>query len=194
MTTKLTYGLINGNMIANAADIVAGTAGKLATAAAVKEAALPVLASQVNLSGTSVDFTDIPAGVKRITVMCDNISTNGTSVILMQIGDSGGVETSGYTGGVYTSNTLNGGLTSGFAFRANNTAASQYHVVATLTLMDIATNKWMVSGTLGQHNGGDNAFVTGVKSLSGVLDRIRLTMTNGTDTFDGGTANIMWEF
>jgi hypothetical protein len=49
-------------------------------------------------SGTSIDFTSIPSWVKRITVMIAGVSTNGSSIIQIQLGDSGGVETSGYTG------------------------------------------------------------------------------------------------
>ena len=37
------------------------------------------------------------------------------------------------------------------------------------------------------------ASVTGAVSLSGTLDRIRLTTVNGTDTFDAGSVNIMYE-
>jgi len=44
-------------------------------------------------SGTSIDFTGIPSWVKRITVMFDVVSTNGSAIILIQLGDSGGIET-----------------------------------------------------------------------------------------------------
>jgi hypothetical protein len=30
-------------------------------------------------------------------------------------------------------------------------------------------------------------------ALGGVLDRVRLTTVNGTDTFDAGTVNILYE-
>jgi len=45
-------------------------------------------------SGTSIDFTSIPSWVKRVTVMFAGVSTNGTGSYLIQIGDSGGIETS----------------------------------------------------------------------------------------------------
>jgi hypothetical protein len=35
--------------------------------------------------------------------------------------------------------------------------------------------------------------VGGSKSLSAALDRVRLTTVNGTDTFDAGSVNIMYE-
>jgi hypothetical protein len=43
------------------------------------------------------DFTSIPSWVKRITVMLNEVSTNGTSEVILQIGDSGGIETVSYT-------------------------------------------------------------------------------------------------
>jgi len=63
-------------------------------------------------SGTSIDFTSIPSGVKRITVMFNGVSTSGTSNTQVQIG-SGSVETSGYSSsaGYSTSYTT---ATSGF--------------------------------------------------------------------------------
>jgi hypothetical protein len=33
----------------------------------------------------------------------------------------------------------------------------------------------------------------GQVSLGGVLDRVRITTANGTDTFDAGTVNILYE-
>jgi hypothetical protein len=33
----------------------------------------------------------------------------------------------------------------------------------------------------------------GVLALGGVLDRIRITTINGTDTFDAGSINILYE-
>jgi len=54
--------------------------------------------SQASTSGTSIDFTGIPSWVKRITVMFNGVSTNGTSNKQIQLGDSGGFETTGYLG------------------------------------------------------------------------------------------------
>jgi hypothetical protein len=34
---------------------------------------------------------------------------------------------------------------------------------------------------------------SGTKSLSATLDRIRITTVNGTDTFDAGSINILYE-
>jgi hypothetical protein len=56
--------------------------------------------AQASTSGTSIDFTGIPSWVKRVTVLCSGISKSSTANFLFQLGDSGGVETTGYVGGL----------------------------------------------------------------------------------------------
>ena len=47
---------------------------------------------------TSADFTSIPSWVRRITLIFSDISLSGSDNLLIQIGDSGGLETTGYLG------------------------------------------------------------------------------------------------
>lgn len=148
----------------------------------------------VTASGTSVNFTGIPSTVKRITVMCKGLSTNGGSIPQIQIGTSGGIQTSGYVGATWTGNTTNTAHASGYLITGN--AALNYVVesICVLTLIDSATGSWMCSINGGLSVAAIVAFVgAGSKSLSGVLDRVRITTVNGTDTFDAGTINILWE-
>lgn len=147
-------------------------------------------------SGTSIDFTSIPSWVKRITVMFSGISTNGTSIIQVQLGDSGGVETTGYVGG-YSSNGVSGGILSGFPLTyVSTTAVSEISGSLTLSLVNASTNTWVGAGTQGRLSGGVAQEATtfgGGKSLSATLDRVRITTVNGTDTFDAGSINILYE-
>lgn len=154
------------------------------------------LAAMVTASGNvSEDFTNIPSGVRRITIMFSELSTNGTASILVQIGDAGGIETSGYES---SGGTVVGGgngevasSTAGFIIRstaATNTISGKM----VLDLMDAATFLWVAS-----HSGKANttAAITGggTKSLSAVLDRVRITTANGTDVIDAGKINISSE-
>jgi len=145
----------------------------------------------VTASGTSVDFTGIPAGVKRITVMFSGVSTNGSSVLLAQLGTSSGIETSSYAGNTWQGNTLNSGFGSGFNFGTSSTAASAAYGNITLALL--GSNTWVLSGVIGRLGAVDCLLIAGSKTLSGTLDRVRITTVNGTDTFDAGTINIMYE-
>ena len=142
-------------------------------------------------SGTSIDFTSIPSWVKRITVMFNGVSTNGTSNPQVQIG-SGSALTSGYVGYTWTGNTNNAAHSSGFLLFAATVAT--YNLYGHAVLTNISGNIWVFStssgattSNSGNVGGGSNT------TLSGVLDRIRITMVNGTDTFDAGSINILYE-
>lgn len=145
---------------------------------------------------TTVDFTGIPAGVKRITVMFNGVSTSGTSAQQIQIGTSGGVQTTGYVGtgtnGSTGASPTTANFTAGFGLNASSVAAQTQQGIAIICLLDSSNGTWVFS-----FNGGRDNTVTvqgaGVKTLSGTLDRIRITTVNGTDTFDAGSINVLYE-
>ena len=144
-------------------------------------------------SGTSIDFTGIPAGVKRITVMLNAVSTNGTSILQVQLGDSGGIETTGYNA-VYFTNGAQAGYTTGFPLQFTGSAAFALSGHLVLTLIDSSTNNWIGSGTIaGTASNNTCTSFAGQKATSATLDRVRITTTNGTDTFDAGSINILYE-
>lgn len=152
-----------------------------------------LMTEQASTSGTSIDFTGIPPWVKRITVMLVGVSTNGTSRPLIQIGDSGGVETSGYLG-ASGDLTVPTHLNFSAGFEPNGgSAANVWHGAVTLALENAANNTWVAWGVLGLSNGAATASVAGTKSLSATLDRVRVTTVNGTDTFDAGAINVLYE-
>ena len=143
-------------------------------------------------SGTSIDFTSIPSWVKRITVMFRGVSTNGASNYLIQIG-AGSVTTSGYLG---TSTTVTTGVgsiafTTGFGIYNNNGAGNVFHGNVAITLQD--SNNWTASGVLGLSNVAGIQTTAGSLALGGTLDRVRITTVGGTDTFDAGSINILYE-
>ena len=145
-------------------------------------------------SGTSIDFTSIPSLAKRITVMFQGVSTNGSSFVQIQLGDSGGVETTGYVGVMMNSGgggTIDTSITTGFGIRANNAG---YIIDGLINISKLSGNTYVEAGTLTATGAGTGTFITsGSKTLSDTLDRVRITTVNGTDTFDAGTINIMWE-
>ena len=148
-------------------------------------------------SGTAIDFTAIPAWVKRITVMFNGVSTNGTSLPIVQLGDSGGIETSGYNG-CTTSVNFGGGTapelsSSGFILSRGSGAAAALHGCLFLTLLNPATNTWSVNGNISHSGTAFGNFISGTKALSAALDRLRITTAGGVDTFDAGEINIAYE-
>lgn len=143
-------------------------------------------------SGTSINFTGIPAGVKRITVMFNGVSTNGSSNVLLQVG-SGSVQTTGYNGaGSYVNGTNScswAAFTTGVGINYPSSAYTRSgHIICT----NVSGNIWVFSGSVGDSTTA-SSFLGSTVTLSGTLDRVRITTVNGTDTFDAGSINILYE-
>lgn len=160
-----------------------------------------IVSGTVNAGGTNpfpstngptyVDFLNIPTWVKRITVMFSGVSLDGTNNYLFQIG-SGSIANSGYTG--QSTFTATGAATisstNGIPIYA---PAASYLLFGSLSIVNISGNSWVFSGLFGSTAGGlFNSTCTGGITLSGVLDRIRIT-TTGTNKFDAGSINILYE-
>ena len=149
------------------------------------------LMTQVTASGTAVDFTGIPSWAKRITIMFSNVSSSATSNYLIQIG-SGSLTTTGYTS---TSASIgNAAVTSTAGFIATYVMVAANSYAGSYTILNVHPTLYVGSGTMVTSNAANNAFISGGSvTLSGALDRVRITTVNGTDTFDAGTINIMYE-
>ena len=170
-TPTITSPTINGTPVMDASVLTSGTA-------------------VASTSGTSITFTGIPSWVKRITVMFNGVSTSGTSVIQIQIG-SGSIDATGYAA-QSGNRAVDTTSTTGFPVIVSSTAASLWAGVAVLCL--VGSNIWVESGNLDASAASSSVnFSAGSKTLSGTLDRVRITTVNGTDTFDAGTINIMYE-
>ena len=150
---------------------------------------------QATTSGTSIDFTSIPAGVRKITIQFEGVSTSGTSNMIVQLGDAGGVETSGYLGAASFMNAAvtTSNFTTGFGVTQTTVATAVWHGHVTLTLKDAANFTWVCSVVAGRSDVTAMNVGAGSKSLSAELDRVRITTVGGTDTFDAGSINIIYE-
>jgi hypothetical protein len=185
----LTTSGITGNLVGNVTGDVTGNVTGNVTGSLTAGGSL-TLATAQTASGTAVDFTGIPSWAKRITVMFSNVSTSGSSPITVQLGDSGGIETTGYTGG--SCNQISSYLANTVGFNIHPAMTSSQAVSGISTLCLISSLSWVFSaGT--QLNSANVATAGGAKSLSDILTQIRITTVNGTDTFDAGTINISYE-
>jgi hypothetical protein len=178
-----------------------GTSGQVLTSAGSGSAPTWVTPAKITsgtavatTSGTSVDFTGLPATVKRVTVMFNNNGFVGAANFLLQIG-AGSIVTSGYAS---VSNYSSGGggaaisATNGYCVSVATNPVETVTGIATLCLLDSSTNIWVMSFT-GKLNSTNNVTAAGLLTLSGTLDRIRLTSTTALDVFDGGSVNIFYE-
>jgi hypothetical protein len=170
------------------------TAYALASGEAISTGRITLGTAVASTSGTSIDFTSIPAGTKKITVMYFGVSTNGASDVIVQLGDAGGIEATGY---LAASSALSGGTTTayttGVGVNPGSGSAGVLHGAIVLTLFDAATFAWIAEGMVSQSNAALTNTVAGSKALSAELTQIRITMVNGTDEFDAGSINIQYE-
>lgn len=199
-----TIKLARGNSGATTADVLTVDASGNVTTTLANGIVTPAKLSQpftsgtsvASTSGTAIDFTSIPSWVKRVTVMFNAVSTTGVSPFEIRIG-SGSISNTGYASGAFTPNSINTGSTTGFILTAANYAAAAYSGSITLLLQNpvsyIYVSSGVISNTESPNTYGAGNSSGGVKTLSGVLDRIRITTTGGADTFDNGSINIMYE-
>lgn len=156
--------------------------------------------SSSSASSTSIDFTGIPSYAKRVTVMFDGVSTNGSSGVFLRLGSASGVESTSYISTVLQTGQGTGGSTSTAGFLllrdgfVNNTILYSGLIIVT----KLTGNIWAMSGNLGYNTADGSGLIymyisSGSKSLADTLDRLRITTVNGTDTFDAGSIGILYE-
>lgn len=202
---------VNGSSLVGSGDVVvAPTYASDVEAAARTEAAKvlsPATFSAANIvmgtavattSGTAIDFTGIPTWAKRVNLMFTEVSTAGTSNLILRLGGSSGIETAGYLGASsYAGNAVPSAALShsaGFLLSGiSNVAVYSYSGVVTFSLRDEASTIWCVSGMLASTDSARVTNIAGYKSITGSLASIRLTTIGGVDAFDAGTINISWE-
>jgi len=143
-------------------------------------------------SPTSIDFTSIPSWVTKITILFTGVSTSGTSNPIIQIGTGGTPTTTGYlSGGAQVGiGTSNANSTSGFVI-SSGAAATVLHGSITIFLQ--TGFAYVCSHTLGGSNAAIAFLGGGSVTLATTLDMVRITTAGGTDTFDAGTINVMYE-
>lgn len=193
---KIAPGAVATDDIANSA-LSATTAGRAKMADGFVTPAklsqpMTLATAQNTTSGTAIDF-GIPSWVKKITVMFSGVSLSGTADILVRIGTSSGIESTSYASSSTAAAAAVSTVTSasGFIVAAGGVAAAAQS--GHLLLTNLSGNLWVSSHIIGRTDIGATRFGGGDKTLSGTLDRLRLTTTNGTDTFDSGSVNILYE-
>ena len=146
-------------------------------------------------SQTNIDFTGVPSWVNRIAVHFLGLSTNGTSRVQVQIGDSGGIENTNYLGSssLIGTGSATVAMSAGFIlnFDAADVAAATRQ--GTMFISRITGNTWAASGSVGLSDTTRVCVFGGTKALSDTLTQVRITTVSGADTFDAGSVALSWE-
>lgn len=196
-STLAANAVLVGNGTSGINSVAPGTRGNVLTSDGTSWTSVAALTSgtaAASTSGTSIDFTGIPSGVKRVTVMFSGVSTNGTSYPLIQIG-SGSVSNTGYVSASGRTNSVNNAaMATSTAGVVIMSSAENDAIRGLVTLSLLDSNTWVASGVLTDSGTLISMTVGGTSpNLGGVLDRVRITTVNGTDTFDAGLINIFYE-
>ena len=173
------------------APAVAGTNTLTLQAATATNAINKLETAVASTSGTSIDYTGLPAWVKKITVAFQGVSSNSSSLWLLQLGTSSGVTTSGYLGRVRDLGSVTSAYSAGFTLLTDSTNGAILHGV--IQVVTLGSNNFAMSGILSRSDGANQYISGGSIALGGALDRVRITTVNGTDTFDAGTVNLLLE-
>jgi hypothetical protein len=149
-------------------------------------------ASVINTtSGTTALFSGIPAWAKKITIGFSSVTYASTSLLMVQLGTSGGLVTSGYTGYAYTPATP-ASMSTSFLVQAANNSGNAHSGTATLMLVDSANNIWVFSAVGGGVATNTASMAGGRVALSSALTQLQVSTVAGT-TFSAGAVNILYE-
>lgn len=174
-----------------AGTVAAGNITSSGTVSSATGAIYPLISGTAvaSTSGTAIDFVGIPSTAKRITVMFNGVSTSGTSNVIVQLGTGATptYTTSGYLG----SGSVSPAFSSGFIFWANLGATDIAY--GAMTISNFSGNTWLETSCLGIPAATNTRTSGGIVPLAAALTAIRVTMVNGTDTFDAGSINILYE-
>lgn len=140
---------------------------------------------------TELPYTGIPTWINRVNATFSLLSASGTNDILLQIGDGAYIVT-GYTSSAQGFTGTSTGLATATAGFLIDTDGAAGQVSGNFSLIRHSGNTWLMSGTY-RRSAASTGFTVGELTLSGNLDRLRLTTVGGTDTFDGGSFNVSWE-
>ena len=151
-----------------------------------------VLGTAVSAGGTSVDFTNLPSWVKKVTITFVDVSLTSTADYLIQLGTASSIVSSGYSSLCITANAsaaaAGANNTTGFVWQSNSGSNIER---GKMELIKHSGNTWIAT-MLGSPQLSGARFGAGNITLSAALTRARITNT-GSNTFDGGTINIMYE-
>jgi hypothetical protein len=178
VTPGATVGAITG--------ILKATSGVVAQAVAGSDYGQLTLATAQSATGTAVDFTSIPSWAKRITIIFQGVSTNGSASVIVRLGTSSGFVASGYLGSTEVAN-----FTTGLPVDGISNAAAVRH--GCVQIINVSSNSWVSAGSMGRSDSVGSYTSGGSVSLASTLTQVQITTGNGTDTFDAGTINISYE-
>jgi len=183
---------LNGTALGTAATLNAGSGsgdllrtdgdGSSLTGLALRTYGTPVTLESV----ASVTFSGIPSGTERVEVSVWDIDFATSDTLCTQLGDSGGIETSGYVNQVSSYAEQDDSGTD--RFRHKTSGSTTQGMAGMIQYTRVEGNKWTYQAII---TGNRHDFSAGRKELSGELTQIKLFGTFGYNMT--GYAQISYE-
>ena len=195
--TTLNNRSINRSDTASSGQLWTATSATASDFQAAAAAGFTLVSPVASTSGTSIAFTSIPAGIKRFEILFNAVGSSGTNHFELQLGDAGGLETSGYASPsfyryaatTHTNSPYDAGAAShGTGDEAGNTCSGAWSGY----LFEASSYTWVMTHMHGTDNQTRGSYGTSLKSLSGELDRISVNW-HSADTFDAGSISLMYQ-
>jgi len=141
-----------------------------------------VLLGRKSATGTSVEFTGIPANVLEMTLMFEGVSGSTDTDFDVQLGTSSSYITSNYNSSSENAEG-NDASSSTSSFIIRNAAAS-HSLHGSMIINKSSSNSYSQIGQFKRANGAACETFGSLSSISGVVDRLKVSISNGN--FDTG--------
>lgn len=138
-------------------------------------------------SGTVATFESIPSWVKEIDITFQNLSTSASTIPLVQLGDSGGLETTGYKGTISNQQGDASGYSTGSGAIMMSGGGASFAFSGRVTIKKHQGNVWLIESTLAHVGGTTNQqYFFGEKELSSTLTQVAI-LAGGASSWDSGS-------
>lgn len=137
-------------------------------------------------SASSVTFTGIPAGTNRVEIIYAGITWGTSDLMYTQLGDSGGIETSGY---LASASSHSESVEATVGFRHHNNGMTSQGAAAIIQYSRVTGNIWSMHSV---SRGNLTNSAAGSKTLSGELTQLKVYSVLGND-MTAGTIQISYQ-
>lgn len=143
---------------------------------------------------SAIIASSLPSGIVQFDILFEDASTDvNNQPYIIQLGDSGGIETTNYDTNQQTAG-VGVAFTTGFSL-SNTVSADEpdhYSGMARFYRWDISSHLWISGIRVQELLSAHPRYGAGYKELSGELTQVQITTLGGAGNFDSGKARMRY--